>query len=421
MAKKIKEKADIKLSQTQKQLQSKLKQSQSQKQSVNVNINLAKPKRKNKKKVIPTPKKIITAQIPMNFQPYPNYNPSYNPNNPFNAPQPSQKKYAVYPESETAPLSGILSTVPVPLKFEGETVDLQQKIKEPAKITEPLILPLEKAEDEIVLPVENPLLTPAEEESYKKLTAQYRSAELPAEFFGNPPVFIGSAEELAGAKIAKLGKKFRQKKAKKQYPEEPPSPTYSDITLASSASPFPSEIGIPTRPSILPPLNLQPRQPLFGAEEILNPEFVFTEGDTGRLSVFSAPLRQTTLPDFGIGQPIVETKEQFAETPKRGRPKGSKSKLKVDRDQPQFAQPISEIFAEPVQTNTGLLGLSIAEQPNITFLGGTQKTFIPESEQPPPAISGGLERKRSESAIPPKEEDIISSPFIFTQRSQSTL
>jgi hypothetical protein len=402
-----------------KSTQSQKKSSQKQSQSVSVNVNLVKSKRSQNKQPTQRIQPQLPAQFPFNFPPF---NPYNFLSNPTNYTPPPKKDYAVYPENDTAPLAGILSTVPVKLEIEGRDEPAPIKISENLpleKVGEEVILPLEKPEEEIIEPEENPLLTPAEEESYKNLTAQYRSVDV----FGLPPPVIGSAEVLALPNFSDIS---LASSASPFVPEEPPSPAFSEITLASTASPFPSEI---RPPSTLPPLNLQPRQQLFGAEEILNPqplnvpaeEFVFTEGQTGR-SVYSAPLRQTTLSDFGIGSAPSVAEEKVTEERKRGRPKGSKSKPKsVEQNQPQFAQPVTEIFAQPVQTDTGLLGLPISEQPNITFLGGTQKTFTSEPEPPPPVVSGGLERQRRSTALPPKEEEFLASPFAFTQRSQSTL
>jgi hypothetical protein len=451
-----------------------VKQRQSQKQNVNVTVNLGEKKKKGKPKKRKTGKKrregtqplIIPSFNPPSIINYPPFFNQYNqkPNTFLNPPPPlPQKQYATFPEAETAPLSGILSTVPTILKLqttEPEPNLAKATVKEsevqpfaPEVETSPFTTEAEEPaptffnEPETTTPIGGgvetniePLLTPAEEESYKQLTSQYRAAELP---IGLSPEETQRKEEEARGTIAKLGARFKAKKAA-ALPEEPPSPSGSSISNITEEPVF---LGAPS-PSFfnveglkLPPLNLPPRQQIIGAEEILNPpslappapEFLFTEGQTGRTGTteYSAPLtakkRTGTLADFGLGVAPAEAKEEAPltlEKKRGGRPKGSTNKPKISEKQTQFALPAKgAVIGEAIPTYE--LGLPIAEQPNIQFLGGTQKTFLAEPAPPLASISGGIERRRGAAAIPAAEEDILlkqsTIPTLFTQRSQTTL
>ena len=427
-----------------------VKQRQSQKQNVKVIVNLGEKKKKGKPKKRQTGKKVMKreTQIIPAFNPPPiiNYPPmfqQYNQQpNKFLNPSPPipQKQYSVFPEGETAPLSNILSTVPVELKLqtrepepnlakattkapdlptsapEVETSPFVTETEEPALefFNEPSVTTNIGGEVEANI---EPLLSPAEEESYKQLTSQYRAAELP----------VGLS--VAGLSVTGL-------------PEEPLSPSGSSISNITeepifTGTPSPSFFNVAGLS--LPPLKLPARQPLIGAEEILNPpsllppapEFVFAEGQTGRtgISEYSEPLtakrRTGTLADYGLAKPpkVAETKEEAsseleAKPKKGGRPKGSTNKPKKGTAALSFPAAVAE--AELIPTYE--LGVPIAEQPNIEFLGGSQKTFL--AEQPPEKISNPLERRRGGAAVTPAEESLLAQPNIpsvFTQRSQTTL
>lgn len=121
MAKK-KNKSKISVSVTKSKKQQQKKGQQQQSQSLNVNVNLGK---KGGRKTTPKP---------------PNYPPffnQYNPSNNWSIPPPiPPKQYLVFPEGETAPILGILSTVPVPLRIGGNP--LKEKTKEPTLKVAPI-------------------------------------------------------------------------------------------------------------------------------------------------------------------------------------------------------------------------------------------------------------------------------------------
>jgi len=510
----VKRKEKKSKSKSQKQTQSQKKGSQKQSQSVSVNVNLG--KRGGRSKTTPTPK--IPPPFPFNFPPF--FNPyNQNPNTFLNPPPPiPQKQYSVFPEAETSPLSGILSTVPTILKLQttepepnlakatAKTPEVQPfapevaeepiftsgaEEPEPTFFNEPETTTNIGAETEANI---EPLLSPAEEESYKQLTSQYRAAELPVQQTFNIPSLKELVEKKvvlpAGSVKANVAySPFQLYSAPEQslLPEEPPSPTASTISSLS----YESLLGAPS-PSFfnvgglkLPPLNLPPRQQIKGAEKILNPSsartydkkerlpknepvyeepsFFFLEGQTGRTAgEYSAPLTASSLvPTVAeakeeastqletkpkkksggrnielqkaslIGQGFATGGENLpkptAEPPKKARaPYGSKSgKTGFNPTQTALAFPAPIAQANDIPSNvTGLLGLPIAEQPNIQFLGGTQKTFLAEPTPPLAPISGGIQRRRG-AAIPPAEEDILlkqsTIPPLFTQRSQTTL
>lgn len=428
------------------QKQSQKKGSQKQSQSVSVNVNLG--KRGGRSKTTPITK--ISPPFPFNFPPF--FNP-YNqqPNNFLIPPPPiPQKQYATFPEGETAAALGILPTVPIPLKFQ---TTLKEAEPEPnlakAKKTEEVQLFAPKVDEEPVFtsgiveeeqppffnepptttPMEGeaeanvePLLTPAEEESYKQLTSQYRAAELPVEQTYNIPSLKELAEKKAILPVGSLKENvayspFQLYPAPEQLPEkkiellpvEPPSPSGSSISGITYVSEEPLLLGVPSSSFYnvgglsLPPLNLAPRQQIKGAEEILTsfakyikpkpqknepvyeePAFFFSEGLTGRtLGEYSAPL----VP------PVAEEK-----------PKKSKSKSKK-----------MNITETPEEYESKLNAFMMGNLPEETFL----------LNKPPLAISGGIERKRGGAAIPAAEEDLLlkqsNIPPLFTQRSQTTL
>jgi hypothetical protein len=514
-------------------------QKQSQKQNVNVTVNLGEKKKKGKPKKRKTGKKgmkretqIIPAFNPPSIINYPPFFNQYNqkPNTFLNPPPPiPQKEYSVFPEAETAPLTNILSTVPTILKL--QTTEPEPNLAK-ATTKEPEVQPfaLEVAEEpiftsgaeepaptffnepETTTPIGaeteaniEPLLTPAEEESYKQLTSQYRAAELPVQQTFNIPSLKELAEKKvilpAGSVEANVAySPFQLYSAPEQsllpellpevslLPEEPLSPSGSSISNLTEEPVF---LGAPSSSFFnvgglkLPPLNLPPRQQITGAEEILGgsssartykkkerlpknepvyeePAFLFTEGLTGRTTgEYSAPLTSASLvPTVAeakeeastqletkpkkksggknielqkaslIGQGFATGGENLpkptAEPPKKVRaPYGSKSgKTGFNPTQTALAFPAPIAQANDIPSNvTGLLGLPIAEQPNIQLLGGTQKTFLVEPAPPLAPITGGIQRTRA-VAIPAAEADIIDKPNIptlFTQRSQTTL
>jgi hypothetical protein len=406
-------------------------QRQSQKQNVNVTVNLAEKKKKGKPKKRKTGKKrregaqplIIPAFNPPSIINYPPFFNQYNqkPNTFLNPPPPiPQKEYSVFPEGETAATTGILPTVPVPLKFQTSEPE-PNLVKKTLEEVQPFVPEVETS----------PFTSGGEE----PVPDFYNAPETTTPIGGEAEALLSPAEDISTQNAL-------------QYilnlPEEPPSPSGSSISGISYVSEEPPLTGIlsPTFKDVLPPLKLSPRQQIIGAEEILNPssllvpapEFVFSEGLTGRSGTtqYSEPLtkrRTGTLADFGMGiaPPVAEAKEEapseLEAKKKGGRPKGSTNKPKISAGQTQFALPAKgAVIAENIPTYE--LGLPIAEQPNIQFLGGTQKTFL--AEPPPlPAISGGIERKRGGAAIPAAEEDILlkqsNIPTLFTQRSQTTL
>jgi hypothetical protein len=515
----VKRKEKKSKSKSQKQTQSQKKGSQKQSQSVSVNVNLG--KRGGRSKTTPTPK--IPPPFPFNFPPF--FNPyNQNPNTFLNPPPPiPQKQYAVFPETETAPLTNILSTVPVTLKL--QTTEPEPNLaKATAKTSEVQPFAPEVAEEPIFtsgaeepaptffnapetttnIGAETeaniePLLTPAEEESYKQLTSQYRAAELPVQQTFNIP----SLKELAEKKVVLPAGSVEANVAYSPFqlysspeqsllpelspevlllPEEPPSPSGSSSSGISYLTEEPVFIGAPSESFFnvgglkLPPLKLPPRQQIIGAEEILGgsslvpskneSEFFFPEGQTGRTTgEYSAPLTSASLvPTVAeskeeastqletketkkkksggknielqkaslIGQGFVtggeNTPKPTAEPPKKARaPYGSKSgKTGFNPTQTALAFPAPIAQANDIPSNiTGLLGLSIAEQPVATYIIPEKPTFELASSQPPLApITGGIQRTRA-VAIPAAEEDILLKqpviPTLFTQRSQSTL
>jgi hypothetical protein len=512
-------------------------QKQSQKQNVNVTVNLGEKKKKGKPKKRKTGKKgmkretqIIPAFNPPSIINYPPMFNQYNqkPNTFLNPPPPiPQKEYSVFPESETAPLTNILSTVPTILKLqttepepnlakatakapdlptsapEVETSPFTTEAEEPAPtfFNEPPVTTNIGAEAEANI---QPVLSPTDEISTQN-ALQYRAAELPVQQTFNIPSLKKLAEKKvllpAGSVKANVAySPFQLYSAPEQsllpellpevllLPEEPPSPSGSSISNLTEepvflGTPFPSFFNVGGLK--LPPLNLPPRQQIKGVEEILNtssvrtyekkeklpknepvydvPTFLFTEGQTGRTTgEYSAPLTAASLvPTVAeakeeastqletkpkkksggknielqkaslIGQGFATGGENLpkptAEPPKKVRaPYGSKSgKTGFNPTQTALAFPAPIAQANDIPSNvTGLLGLPIAEQPNIQLLGGTQKTFLVEPAPPLAPITGGIQRTRA-VAIPAAEADIIDKPNIptafLTQRSQTTL
>jgi hypothetical protein len=497
-----------------------VKQRQSQKQNVNVTVNLGEKKKKGKPKKRKTGKKGMKRQtqiIPA-FNPPPiiNYPPMFNqkPNTFLNPPPPiPQKEYSVFPEAETAPLTNILSTVPTILKLQttepepnlakarAKAPDLPTSA--PEADTSPFVTTTEEPEPTFYNAPETttniggeaaatlePVLAPAEDISIQN-ALQYilNLPELPV---GLSPEETQRKEEEAREKIAKLGARFKAKKAA-ALPVEPPSPSSSSISSISYLTEEPPLLGVPSQSfynvgglGLLPPLNLGPRQQIKGAEKILGglptiekyikpkppknepvydePAFLFTEGLTGRTitTQYSAPLTASSLvPTVAeakeeastqletketkkkksggrniqlqkaslIGQGFATGGENLpkptAEPPKKARAaKATKTGFNPTQTALAFPAPIAQ--ANDIPSNiTGLLGLSIAEQPLATYIIPEKPTFELASSKPPLApITGGIQRRRG-AALTPAEEDILLKqpviPTLFTQRSQSTL
>ena len=252
-----------------------VKQKQSQKQNVNVNINLGEKKKKGKPKRRKTGKKAVKRQTQTIINPAPiiNYPPAFQynqPNNWFNPPPPiPQKQYAVLPEEQTAPILGLLSNVPVPLRVEGNP--LKEELKEPklkvAPVDENLFAPSTN-ENLFTAPADVPyipyvneepsyynlpspnessesLVSEQEEDGYKTLTEKYKSAKLPVQSYSEPSYNTPSP---TASSISSL--------SEPSY--NPPSPTASSISSLSEPSynlpsPSASSISLFSEPSYSPP------------------------------------------------------------------------------------------------------------------------------------------------------------------------
>jgi hypothetical protein len=346
-----------------------VKQRQSQKQNVNVNINLGEKKRKRKPRKRKTVMKRREGPQPL-FNPPSiiNFPPAFNQPPAINLPPPPipQKQYSVFPEGETATQLGLLSTVPVPLTFEGTT--LKEKAKEP--------------KPEAYKVINEPFKAPEEE---------YQLIDQPLP----PPPFVEPAPELA--------------------PAEPPSPstlsTISEGENIRNALRFVEETGQPfTFPSPKQYSSLSTPSSDVGGRQI--EEFVKKYNvPPPALSTISQSLPLPEIPkrtQKGLSAffPILEgTAPPEPEKKKAGRPKGSTNKPKyealVPEGQVQFAVPVKETVGQSVIE-------PYAEPPAIFLGGSTEKTF---SLAPPEKISGGLEKQRRETALTPAEQTLLSNPL----------
>jgi hypothetical protein len=357
---------------------------QKQSQSVSVNIDLGKKGRRSK----PTnPKLPLQPQFP------PNYPPFYNPNMPnwlVPPPQP-QKQYSVYPEGETALDLGLLPNVQVPLRVEGSSL----KEKKETRLEQYKVInePFKPPEEEYQL-IERPELAPA------------------APFIAEEPLFLPvEGEQFKPPEGALLTDPFKPA----EFPQEPPSPTAS--TISSLSEPV---LGGELNPSFynvaglglskiskslpLPPIGLS-TQPLTssGLTTYSQPtnfplEYLFEEGAAEK------PKKKKGLASIVVGElpPPAELAKK-----KAGRPKGASNKPKyettVPEGQSQFAVPVKETLAFPAES---FYSAPLAEQPLAQFLG-TEKTFSTEPEK----VSGGLERRRRETALTPAEQTLLSNPL----------
>ena len=371
-----------------------VKQRQSQKQNVNVNINLGEKKKKRKPRKRKTGKKEVKRQtqiIPA-FNPPPiiNFPPGFNQQPAINLPPPpiAQKQYSVFPEGETATQLNLLSNVPVPLRVEGSP--LKAKAKEP--------------KPEAYKVINEPFKAP--EEEYQLIEPQPSAA---------PPPFVEPAPELAV--VGGEAQQFfpdqpegytalteRYKPA--EFPQEPPSPTASTI---SGFTADPTGILSPSFYNVaglglskvsqslpLPPIGLS-AQPLtssgltaYTQPSNFPPEYLFEEGAAEK------PKKKKGLASVVVGElPAPEPEKK-----KAGRPKGASNKPKyettVPAGQTQFAVPVKETLAFPAES---FYSAPLAEQPLAQFLG-TEKPFSTEPEK----VSGGLERRRRETALTPAEQ-----------------
>ena len=361
-----------------------VKQRQSQKQNVNVNINLGEKKKKRKPRKRKTVMKRREGPQPL-FNPPPiiNFPPGFNqPNNFLIPPQPiQQKQYSVFPEAETALNLGLLPNVSVPLSVEGSP--LKEKEKERKLVSETYTVinePFKAPEEEYQL-IERPEIAPA------------------APFVAEEPLFL----PVGGEQIN-------------------PAPFSEEGGTPSSAG----AITDPFKPAQFPSANfpIEPYSPSTlsssdaGGRQI--EEFVQKYSlPSPVLSTISQSLPLPEIPkrtQKGLSAffPILEgTAPPPAEPAKKkaGRPKGSVNKPKyealVPEGQVQFAVPVKETFATSIPTEgTFSLSAPLAEQPLAQFLG-TEKTFSTEPEK----ISGGLERRRRETALTPAEQTLLSNPL----------
>jgi len=377
-----------------------VKQRQSQKQNVNVNINLGEKKKKRKPRKRKTGKKdikrnetrIISAFNPPSII---NFPPGFNqPNNFLIPPQPiQQKQYAVLPESETALNLGLLPNVPVPLRVEGSP--LKEKEKERKLVPETYTV------------INEPFKAP--EEEYQLITAPA------APFIAEEPLFLPvEGEQFKPPEGALLTEPFKPA----EFPQEPPSPTASTISSISGINPEQTGILSPSFYNVaglglskvsqslpLPPIGLS-TQPLtssgltaYTQPTNFPPEYLFEEGAVEK------PKKKKGLASIVVG----ELPPPAPEKKKAGRPKGASNKPKyettVPEGQSQFAIPVKETFATSIPTES-FYSAPLAEQPLAQFLG-SEKTFSTEPEK----ISGGLERRRRETALTPAEQTLLSNPL----------
>ena len=376
-------------------------QRQSQKQNVNVNINLGEKKKKRKPRKRKTGKKDIkrneTRIIPAYNPPsIINFPPAFNQPPVINLPPPPipQKQYSVFPEAETSTQLGLLSNVPVPLKVEGSP--LKAKAKEP------------KLEEYTV--INEPFKAP--EEEYQLITAPPFVAEEPlflsveGEQFKTAPFSVAEGGSPEGALLTDPFKPA-------EFPAEPPSPTAS--TISSLSEPV---LGGELNPSFynvaglglskisqslpLPSIGLS-SQPLtssglttYSQPTNFPPEYLFEEGAAEK------PKKKKGLASVVVGDlPPAEPAKKRAGAP-RG-PRKPKYETTVPEGQTQFAVPVKETLAFPAES---FYSAPLIEQPLAQFLG-SEKTFSTEPEK----VSGGLERRRRETALTPAEQTLLSNPL----------
>ena len=340
------------------------------------------------------------------FNPPPiiNFPPAFNQPPVINLPPPPipQKQYSVFPEAETSTQLGLLPNVPVPLRVEGSPLKEKEKERKLVPETYTVINEPFKAASFSVAEGGG---TPSPEEEYQLI-------EKPAApFVAEEPLFLPvEGEQFKPPEGALLTEPFKPA----QFPIEPPSPTAS--TISSLSEPV---LGGELNPSFynvaglglskvsqslpLPPIGLS-TQPLtssglttYSPPTNFPPEYLFEEGAAEK------PKKKKGLASIVVGElpPPAPAKK------KAGRPKGASNKPKyettVPEGQTQFAVPVKETLAFPAES---FYSAPLAEQPLAQFLG-TEKTFSTEPEK----ISGGLERRRRETALTPAEQTLLSNPL----------
>jgi hypothetical protein len=348
-----KKKGKSKMSLSVKKSSKQKKGQQKQSQSLSVNINLGKGKARQSKPQNPK----LPAPFPPNYPPFFNQN---QPNNWFNPPPPiPQKQYAVFPEGETASQLGLLSSVPVTLRVEGNP--LKEKEKEPTLKPAP-------ADENIFKPApaeDNPFVAPLDIEPTPQFVT---SLDEPAtENIGDIPL---TEEEKALKYILEFGKQPAQPF------KQPAQPSLSDVLTPFTAE----EEGA-----------LQKFKKIRGGQKVKEEERLKKETITGIIT--------------GQAPVILE------ESPKRGRKKGSTNKPKETFDPNQsalgFSQPVvtaeaipAEITAQGTYTLTAPLGEqpSAQLQPKIIFVG--QPAAQPAAEEPAKAETLQRQRKVIERATP---------------------
>jgi len=240
---------------------------QKQTQIVNVRIgDLGKRKGKAKKGKGKSKKGAVIHIPPFNPTPIINFPPGFNSAQPnlFASvpPPPPQRQYAVRPESETAPLTGLNATVPVPLVIEGNP--LKTKDKEPKLEAQPTPditgefatptvpfggteVPTETKEEEVVFPEYPEPLTSGLSEQTTQSQAQFELGRgpLPSSYvtkYGPLPPISKTATPLSGY-VSPIGATFFPTEASVDFPPE-------DIYSASGTVPKPVKLnadGTPRR------------------------------------------------------------------------------------------------------------------------------------------------------------------------------
>jgi hypothetical protein len=173
-----KKKGKSKMSVSVKKSSKQKKGQQKQSQSLSVTVNLGKKGggRQSKPQIPKIP------SFPPNYPPFFNqYNQQ--PNNWFNPPPPiPQKQYAVFPESEKAPMVGLLSSVSVPLRVEGNPLkEKEPNLAKVASIDENILKPAPVEDNpfvaaQFITSLDEPTIS-AEEEELSRLAEEERQRE----------------------------------------------------------------------------------------------------------------------------------------------------------------------------------------------------------------------------------------------------
>lgn len=370
------------------------KTTQTQTQNVNVYYDSRagakrKPRKRQPKKVNGESKTQILPAPIINYPPQ--FMQSINPNwfTPPPIPQ-SIKQYAVLPEGETAALVNLNPAVPVPLRIETNTPLLNAPIAEPnlTQLVAPPPPEEEFAEDDVSVLTEAP-----------------EFAELPEEA-------EGQVLDLPPAETSAL----IENKEPLFDPFNLPVPATSGRSLAESIAEPPTEAGFsyPFSVGETGYVELLPQSRFLGtlppiktAEKI---ELPFTPLPPSGLTV---PKKEKPTPYLGKEPPPV------IEAPKKGRPKGAKSKPKEEPTQTLFS-----VF--PTTANVEPLGIPIQigqreeetfkYSPPLSQLEG-QYQFLGQPPPPTEKETNPLERRRGGGVLSAAEEAIIGGiPTFITGR-----